>query len=704
MHNIKVKKRDGRIVDYSPIRIETAIKNALDSVGFTAAERRPALLWSVETRVYAAADTDAERTVDVEDIQDACEYALMAYYPAAAKAFILYREQRRRTRDAKKIFATSTVDKYLGKADWRIRENSNSTFSLQGLNNYVVSDVMSRYWLDAIYPAEIRDAHDTGEIHIHDLGLLSPYCVGWSLEDILLNGFGGIPGKSDSAPPKHFRSALGQIVNFIYTLQGEASGAQALSNFDTLLAPFVRADDLTDREVKQALQEFVFNMNVPTRVGFQAPFSNITMDLDVPDAYKDQPVIIGGKRHDVHTYGAFGHEMSIINRMFAEVMMEGDAKGRVFTFPIPTYNITKDFEWGRKDLGPVWKMAGRYGIPYFSNFVNSDMSPDDARSMCCRLRLDNRELHKRGGGLFGANPLTGSIGVVTINLPQAAYGAESLADFRGKVDRAFDKAVESLEIKRKVIESYTGLGLYPYSARYLESVKQSRGAYWANHFSTVGVIGAWEAIRNLRESFGFHGHLRESFVFRSHFGTFAETLLEYLRKKIAKVQEDTGNLYNLEATPGEGTTYRLAQMDLRKHPDTAISGTLERPYYTNSTQLPVDYTDDIDEALSIQSGIQSLYTGGTVFNAYLGEEIRDPETVQDMVRHVCETYEVPYFTLTPTFSVCRECGYLPGEQPECPKCGGETEVYSRVVGYIRPVSQWNDGKQAEYEDRKEYEL
>jgi ribonucleoside-triphosphate reductase len=588
------------------------------------------------------------------------------------------------------------VDHYIQKLDWKIKENSNMCYSLQGLNNYISSDITSEYWLNSIYPPEIRRAHKSGDLHIHDLSLLSVYCVGWDLKDLLVMGFKGVEGKVESAPPKHLRSALGQIVNFFYTLQGEAAGAQALSNFDTLLAPFIRYDKLDYKDVKQALQEFVFNINIPTRVGFQTPFTNITMDLYVPSILKDHPIILGGRQKDA-TYADFQPEMDLLNMAFAEVMMEGDAKGRVFTFPIPTYNITKDFDWDNPNLDMIWKMTGKYGIPYFSNFVNSDMSPEDARSMCCRLRLDNRELLKRGGGLFGANPLTGSIGVVTINLPRIGVSAENKTEFFQTVQENILLAIKSLAIKRKILERFTDKNLYPYSKFYLRDIKESSGLYWKNHFSTIGIIGMNEACLNfLGEDIASQaGH------------AFALEVMDYIRDIIAEVQEETGDIFNLEATPAEGTSYRLAMLDKKLFPEIICANEADyqtgaAPYYTNSTQLPVNYTDDVFETLQLQDKLQTKYTGGTVLHIFLGEQVEDPEVTKRLISKIANRFHLPYFTLSPTFSICPSHGYLKGEKHVCDCCSQETEIYSRVVGYLRPIKQWNPGKQAEFKLRQTY--
>ena len=572
------------------------------------------------------------------------------------------------------------VENYLKQLDWKVKENSNMTYSIQGLNNYIASEISKNYWLNKVYPADIRNAHISGDIHIHDLNIISVYCVGWDLKDLLTEGFRGVKGKIESAPPKHFRTALGQIVNFMYTMQGEAAGAQAFSNFDTLLAPFVRYDNLTYEQVKQAMQEFIFNMNVPTRVGFQTPFTNITMDLTVPSYYAEQSVIIGGELME-DTYKNFQPEMDMINKAFFEIMMEGDNSGRVFTFPIPTYNITKDFDWDNKNLDGLWEITAKYGIPYFSNFINSDMSPEDARSMCCRLRIDNRELEYRGGGLFGSNPLTGSIGVVTINLPRIAQKSSSKEEFFKQLEEKMTLAKESLEIKRKLLEDYTEKNLYPYTKFYLRDIKARFGVYWKNHFSTIGLIGMNEACLNFLNS--------DVGSFRGKH--FAFEVMDFMRAKILEFQKETGNNYNLEATPGEGTSYRLAKCDRNKY-----------PYYTNSTQLPVNYTDDIFEVLDHQDDLQTKYTGGTVVHIFAGERIYDLNTVKNLVKKICNNYKLPYFTFSPTFSTCPNHGYVAGEHFTCPECGSDCEVYSRVVGYIRPVNQWNKGKQKEFSDRKTF--
>ena len=692
----QIKKRDGRIVGFDSSKITSAMARAGEATGDFGEKEAKGLTLRV---LSLAHEIGLGPMPEVEKIQDIVERVLLdSPFYRTAKAYILYREQHAQIRAILTKANVDLVENYLQKLDWKITENSNMSYSLQGLNNYISSDITSEYWLSRIYPPEIRQAHKNGDFHIHDLNLLSPYCIGWDLKDLLKKGFKGVQGKVESAPARHFRSALGQLVNFFYTLQGEAAGAQAVSNFDTLLAPFVRHDNLDYRSVKQALQEFVFNINIPTRVGFQTPFTNITLDLNVSPLLKDDPVIVGGVEGK-ETYADFQPEMDMINRAFAEVMMEGDARGRVFTFPIPTYNITPEFDWDNPGLEMIWKMTGKYGIPYFSNFVNSDMSPEDARSMCCRLRLDNKELLKRGGGLFGAYPLTGSIGVVTINLPRIGYLSKDENDFLGRLEKMVHLAKLSLSIKRKVLERFMDSNLYPYSRYYLREVKQGRGNYWEYHFSTIGIIGMNEACLNLLGT-----------DIASKTGQrFSLKVMDFLRDVIGEIQNDTGDLYNLEATPAEGTSYRLAMIDKRHLPDIICANEKEyrkgaAPFYTNSTQLPVNYTDDIFETLILQDELQAKYTGGTVQHIYLGEQVTDIETIKGLIKKVVGNFRLPYFTLTPTFSVCPSHGYLNGEQQICPFCNEDTEVYSRIVGYFRPIKQWNDGKQAEFGLRKCFKI
>ncbi|NLG31913.1 MAG: ribonucleoside triphosphate reductase [Syntrophomonadaceae bacterium] len=696
-----IKKRDGRIVPFEKDKITKAIWKAAQAVGGKDYQTAVEL---TEKVVEIAQYVNEDEIATVEGIQDLVEKVLVknGHYKTA-KAYILYRKQHEEMREASQLlFNNQIIADYLGKDDWRIRENSNMTYSLQGMNFHISSLIVSQYWLNQIYPPEIREAHTKGDFHIHDLGILGVYCVGWDIRDLLLEGFKGVRGKVASGPAKHFRSILGQIVNFFFTLQGEAAGAQAFSNFDTLLAPFIRYDNLDFRQVKQGLQEFVFNMNVPTRVGFQTPFTNVTLDLKVPDFMKNEPVIVGGKYREA-TYGEFQKEMDMFNQAFAEVMMEGDVEERVFTFPIPTYNITEDFDWDNPNYEKIWQMTAKYGIPYFSNFIGSDMRPEDARSMCCRLRLDNRELRKRGGGLFGANPLTGSIGVVTINLSRIGYLARDKEDYFQRLNTAMDLARNSLEIKRKVLENLTEAGLYPYSQFYLRNVKQSFGYYWKNHFSTIGIIGMNESCLN------FLG----SDIAGEAGNKFAEEVMDFMRAKLMEYQDETDNIYNLEATPAEGVSYSIARKDKAEFPDIIVANEAEyrrgaEPYYTNSTQLPVNYTDDLFKALTIQDKLQTKYTGGTVFHVFLGESVPSNDSVKKLVKRICDKFRLPYFTLSPTFSICPSHGYISGKHFKCPLCdseGKETtcEVYSRVVGYLRPVDQWNAGKQAEFYTRKTYD-
>lgn len=690
-----IKKRDGRTAKFDRKKIEKAIEKAgLETGEFDAAqavELTDKVLGVLETR-------NQKRLPSVEDIQDIVEDALIdSKFKKTAKAYIIYRDQHKKLREITSNAHVDLIDKYLENLDWKVNENSNMGYSLQGLNNYVSAEITKTYWLDKIYTSKIGQAHKEGDLHIHDLNLLSVYCVGWDLTDLLQEGFTGVAGKVASKPAKHFRSALGQVVNFFYTLQGEAAGAQAFSDFDTLLAPFIRADKLSYDEVKQAIQEFVFNVNVPTRVGFQTPFTNITLDLECPKHMADNPVIIGGEMQDT-TYGEYQEEMNMLNKALLEVLSEGDANGRVFTFPIPTVNITKDFNWDNPVIESLWEASAKYGIPYFSNFINSDMDPEDARSMCCRLRIDNRQLEYRGGGLFGSNPMTGSVGVVTINLPRLALKSKNEKEFFKGLAELMDMAKDSLETKRKVLERLTDANLYPYTKFYLRNIKQRFNQYWKNHFSTIGLIGTNEAALNL---LGVDIGTEKG-------KAFAEKTLDFMRDRLVEYQKETGNNYNLEATPAEGTTYRLAQLDKASFPDRAhfangIGTEVKCPFYTNSSHLPVNYTDDLFELMDLQDNLQTKYTGGTVIHFFLGERMDDPQTLKKLVKTICENYKLPYFTFSPSFSICKNHGYIVGEHPECPKCGEATEVYSRVVGFLRPVSQWNKGKQAEFEMREHYD-
>jgi len=677
----KLIKRSGEIVDFDQDKIVNAIYKAAMATGLD--DRHLAKKLGDQVALKIAAKFHKNSIPAVEEIQDVVEEVLIENkLIKIAKAYIIYRDQHRQMRD---ISTASSDEKlmedYLGRSDWRLKENSNMSFSVQGLNNYIASAISARYWLNKLYPENIRQAHVNGDMHIHDLGLLAPYCCGWDLKDLLLRGFRGVNEKVQSNPPKHFRSALGQIINFFYTMQGEAAGAQAFANFDTYLAPFIRYDKLDYKDVKQGLQEFMFNINVPTRVGFQTPFTNVTLDVIPSPMIGEENVVIGGKLMP-EKYKDFQAEMDIFNQAFAEVMLEGDSTGRVFGFPIPTYCIDKTFDWNRECLKPVWEMTAKYGIPYFSNFVNSDMNRDDARSMCCRLRLDNRELRKRGGGLFGANPLTGSIGVVTINLARLGYLSKDRDEFKERLVHLMDLAKESLEIKRKIVEKFTGDRLYPYSMFYLDNINARFGSYWKNHFATIGINGMNEAVLNLmgKDISTTEGH------------AFAAETLDFMRERLMDYQNETNNLYNLEATPGEGCTYRFAKKDQQLYPGIICSNTEAvkkfnaDPYYTNSTHLHVNYTDDIFSALDHQDDLQTRYTGGTVLHGYLGERLPDGETAKKLVKKIVENYRLPYFTITPTFSVCPKHGYLAGEHKYCPKCDEEIG-YSETVAEIRSANQ-----------------
>ena len=650
-----IRKRDGRLEPFDPKKIEKAIFAAAKAVEGEDQEKANQLTRQAISFLEVLYKDD--RIPTVENVQDLVEKILIENgHAKTAKTYILYREQHAKLRQTKALLsdAVNMVDDYIQQKDWRVKENANMGYSLQGLNNFISTAVSNKYWLDRIYSKEAAEKHQSGDIHIHDLGSISAYCCGWDLKDLLTRGFGGAYGKVESKAPKHFRVALGQIVNFFYTLQGEAAGAQAFSNFDTLLAPFVYYDNLTYPQVKQYMQEFIFNINVPTRVGFQTPFTNITMDLTIPNSFKNEAAVVGGEIKD-KKYGDFQHEADLINKAFCDIMIEGDAKGRIFSFPIPTYNITRDFDWTNPDLEGLWKMTSKYGIPYFSNFVNSDMDPDDARSMCCRLRLDNRELRKRGGGLFGSNPLTGSIGVITLNIPRLAYLSSGEEEFYTRLDELLRISREALETKRKVLETLTEQGLYPYSRHYLTDIKKRFNSYWANHFSTIGVIGVNEACLNLVGTD----------ISTDKGRTFALGLLNYIRKRMMEFQEETGHMYNLEATPAEGTTYRLAKKDRDMFPGIVTQGEKD-PYYTNSSHLPVKHTDDLFWALDHQDEVQCLYTGGTVFHIFLGEKIDDTEVCKKLVRKIAQNYKLPYFTISPSFTICAVHGYIPGEHFTCP--------------------------------------
>lgn len=697
----KVKKRDGRIVGFAPSKIERAIWQAAKAAGGKNRKRAKFLAGLVVKEL----EKRFNQTLipEVEQIQDIVEHVLLKKgHEKTYKAYTLYRDLHAKFRDIRSLVDSDELIKnYLDKSDWRVKENANMTYSLQGLNNHVASIISANFWLNQIYPRAVRKAHLNGDMHIHDLATVSAYCTGWDLKDLLIRGFGGVRGKINSKPPKHFSTALGQLVNFFYTLQGEIAGAVAVANFDTYLSPFIRYDKLSYKEVKQAMQEFLFNMGVPTRVGFQNPFSNVTLDLVPPKMVGEEAVIIGGKPIKAQ-YRDFQKEMDMFNRAFAEVMTEGDAHGRVFTFPIPTYSVTRDFDWNNPVLEPIFEMTRKYGTPYWANFVNSDMKPEDVRSMCCRLRLSNKVLRKRGG-LFAANPLTGSIGVCTINLPRIGYLAKNKREFFQRLDKLMRIAQDSLLIKRKAVEDFTQQGLYPYCRYYLSDVKKRTGKYWSNHFNTIGINGMNEALLN------FIGKSIATEEGRS----LALELMEFMRKEILGYQKKSAQLFNLEATPAESTAYRFARIDKQRYPKIMAANEKDlgkdriEPFYTNSTHLPVDYTNDIFEALDHQDELQCAYNGGTTLHGFLGESLPDTKSVKNLIKKVSQNYHLPYFTLTPTFSVCPVHGYIKGEQKFCPKCRGRKtrcEVYSRVVGYIRPVEQWNPGKQAEFYKRREYKI
>ncbi len=688
-----IRKRDNTVTPFKKEKIAWAIFKAATAVGGDDFDLAQRLCDQVVEKANFLVEGDV---AEVEQIQDVVEKVLIENnYARTAKAYILYREKRRGAREANALIGATInmFSDYLDDKDWQIQENANTQKSINGMNNYVRETFTKQYWLHEVYPEEIRDAHMSGDFHIHDLGFFGPYCAGWDLKQLLMDGFGGVKGKVESSPSKHLRSFLGQIVNSTFTTQGETAGAQAWSSIDTYCAPFIRYDNMSKKQVKQALQEFIFNINVPTRVGFQCPFSNLTFDIVVPRTLKDENVIVGGEVRP-EKYGEFQAEMDIFNQAFCEVMLEGDSKGRVFTFPIPTINVTSDFDWDSPVVNSFMEITCKYGIPYFSNYINSDLSPEDALSMCCRLRLDTKQLRKRGGGLFGSNPMTGSIGVVTINLPRIAYKSKSEQEFRARLWQMVQVAKNSLEIKRKIVEQQTERGLYPFSAHYLRNIKMRTDQYWYNHFNTIGVIGMNEACMN------FFGE--ETDLTTQEGQDFAVRTLDYMRDLMMEIQDETGHFYNLEATPAEGTSYRLARLDREKYPEILCAGDGETAYYTNSSQLPVGFTDDIFETMDLQDELQSMYTGGTVLHLYLGERIPDREVAKKLIKKIFENYKLPYISLTPTFSVCNEHGYLDGEQFSCPECGNDTEVWSRVVGYLRPVQNFHKGKKAEYSDRLKY--
>ncbi len=678
-----VEKRDGRVVPFDKERIVEAIYKAARAVGGRDRQLAEELADEV---VAILEETFRDRIPNVEDIQDIVEKVLIERgHARTAKAYILYRDQRKRLRDMRSLLmdVEKVIEGYLTRSDWRVHENSNIDYSFPGLMLHASGTVITHYTLTTVYPPEVAKAHIRGDFHIHDLQMgIVGYCAGWNLRQLLHEGFNGVPRKVESAPPRHFDTALGQMVNFLGTLQNEWAGAMAFNSFDTYLAPFVRKDKLTYNEVKQALQSFIFSINVASRWGGQTPFVNLTFDLTPPKGLRDEPVTIDGEYHSSFGYyGEFQKEMDMINKAFIELMLEGDRNGRVFTFPIPTYNLTEEFDWDSEIADLLFKMTGKYGIPYFSNFINSELDPEDIRSMCCHLRLDLAELRRNvTGGIFGSSDSTGSIGVVTINMPRIGYLARDEEEFLSRLSDLMELARTSLEIKRKLVERNIQRGLLPYTKRYLGTLR--------NHFSTIGLVGMNEALLN------FMGKDIGTPEGRS----FALKVMDFMLDKLRQFQQETGNLYNLEATPAEGTSYRLARLDKQFFPNIITAGK-DIPYYTNSTQLPVNYTDDVFEAFELQEPLQCKYTGGTVLHIYLGEEIRDHHALKELIKRLAHRFRVPYFTVTPTFSICPDHGYIPGKHELCPICAKETEIYSRVVGYLRPVRNWNAGKQEEFRQR-----
>ena len=684
----QVVKRDGKIASFDISKISTAITKAFEA---THMEYNPDIIDLLALRVTADyQDKIHDGKITVEDIQDSVEDILSkAGYADVAKAYILYRKQREKIRNLNSTMLDykELVDNYLHINDWRVKENSTVTYSVGGLILSNSGAITANYWLSEIYDQEIADAHKSGAIHLHDLSMLTGYCAGWSLKQLIQQGL-GIPGKINSTPASHLSTLCNQMVNFLGIMQNEWAGAQAFSSFDTYLAPFVKVDNLSQKEVKQCIQSFVFGVNTPSRWGTQAPFSNITLDWTVPRDLENLPAIVGGKEQDF-TYGDCKKEMDMVNKAFIEIMTEGDADGRGFQYPIPTYSITRDFDWSETENNKLlFEMTAKYGTPYFSNYINSDMEPSDVRSMCCRLRLDLRELRKKSGGFFGSGESTGSVGVVTINLPRIAYLASDEADFYKRLDHLMDIAARSLKTKRTVITKLLDAGLYPYTKRYLGS--------FDNHFSTIGLIGMNEV--------GLNAKWLRADLTHEETQKFAQNVLNHMRERLSDYQEKYGDLYNLEATPAESTTYRFAKHDKQEFPDIITANENGTPYYTNSSHLPVGYTEDIFSALDIQDELQTLYTSGTVFHAFLGEKLPDWKAAANLVRKIAENYKLPYYTMSPTYSVCADHGYLTGEQHVCPICGKEAEVYSRITGYYRPVKNWNDGKTQEFKDRKVYDI
>ncbi len=685
----RVLKRDGVNVDFDVSKISSAIEKA-----FIACERQyhPSVIDMLALRVTSDFEEKIKNDViSVEDIQDSAEKILSeAGYTDVAKAYILYRKQREKVRNVKSAMLNykDIVDNYLQINDWRVKENSTVTYSVGGLILSNSGAITANYWLSEIYDQDIADAHRSAAIHIHDLSMLTGYCAGWSLKQLIQEGLGGVPGKITSAPAGHLSTLCNQMVNFLGIMQNEWAGAQAFSSFDTYLAPFVKVDKLTQKEVKQCIQSFIFGVNTPSRWGTQSPFTNITLDWVVPNDMKEENCWVGGKQVDF-TYGECQKEMDMVNKAFIEIMIEGDANGRGFQYPIPTYSITKDFNWDDTENNKLlFEMTAKYGTPYFSNYINSDMEPSDVRSMCCRLRLDLRELRKKSGGFFGSGESTGSVGVVTINLPRIAYLAENETDFFARLDRLMDISARSLKTKRTVITKLLESGLYPYTKRYLGTFN--------NHFSTIGLIGMNEV--------GLNAKWLHKDLTNKETQIFAEKVLNHMRERLSDYQEEYGDLYNLEATPAESTTYRFAKHDKERYPDIITANENGTPYYTNSSHLPVGYTEDIFTALDVQDQLQTLYTSGTVFHAFLGEKLPDWKSAATLVRKIAENYRLPYYTLSPTYSVCKNHGYITGEVYVCPDCGEKTEVYSRITGYYRPIQNWNDGKTQEYMDRREYDI
>ena len=685
----QVTKRDGTSASFAISKISAAITKAFEALE---KQYHPSIIDMLALRVTADFEPKIrDGFIAVEDIQDSVEKVLSeAGYADVAKAYILYRKQREKVRNVNSTLLNyrDLVDDYLQINDWRVKENSTVTYSVGGLILSNSGAITANYWLSEIYDQEIANAHRSAEIHIHDLSMLTGYCAGWSLKQLIQEGLGGIPGKITSAPASHLSTLCNQMVNFLGIMQNEWAGAQAFSSFDTYLAPFVKVDNLTQKEVKQCIQSFVYGVNTPSRWGTQAPFSNITLDWTVPKDLENLPAIVGGKEMDF-TYGDCKKEMDMVNKAFIEIMIEGDANGRGFQYPIPTYSITRDFDWSETENNKLlFEMTAKYGTPYFSNYINSDMEPSDVRSMCCRLRLDLRELRKKSGGFFGSGESTGSVGVVTINLPRIAYLAKDEADFYARLDRLMDISARSLKTKRTVITKLLDSGLYPYTKRYLGT--------FANHFSTIGLIGMNEV--------GLNAKWLNADLTHPATQAFAKDVLNHMRQRLSDYQEMYGDLYNLEATPAESTTYRFAKHDKEQFPDIITANENGTPYYTNSSHLPVGCTEDVFSALDVQDELQTLYTSGTVFHAFLGEKLPDWQAAANLVRKIAENYKLPYYTISPTYSVCSDHGYLTGEQYTCPYCGKEAEVYSRITGYYRPVKNWNDGKTQEFRDRKVYDI